>query len=61
MVGCAGSPQDPLWATPQVRQAAFKRGSAYLERYCLLLALAAYVESQALNTDDDDNCTFEVR
>ncbi len=28
----------------QVRHTAFKRGSAYLERYCLLIAFTAYLE-----------------
>lgn len=28
----------------QARHTAFKRGSAYLERYCLLIAFTAYLE-----------------
>ena len=27
-----------------MRHTAFKRGSAYLERYCMLIAFAAYLE-----------------
>lgn len=31
------------------RHAAFSRGSAYLERYCLLIAFSAYLQQQGLN------------
>ena len=30
----------------QARHTAFKRGSAYLERYCLLIAFTAYLEDR---------------
>lgn len=40
----------------QARHTAFKRGSAYLERYCLLIAFTAYLEA-AQRTGAD--MTFE--
>jgi hypothetical protein len=40
----------------QARHTAFKRGSAYLERYCLLIAFTAYLEA-ARRTGAD--MTFE--
>ncbi len=40
----------------QVRHTAFKRGSAYLERYCMLIAFTAYLEDCRRRNSD---VTFE--
>lgn len=48
---CVSTP-PPCRPEIQARHTAFKRGSAYLERYCLLIAFTAYLE-MAMRTGSD--------
>lgn len=54
---CALGPMHARRPELQARHTAFQRGSAYLERYCMLIAFAAYLE---LCQKRGRRLTFEV-
>jgi hypothetical protein len=43
------------------RHFAYRRGSAYLERYCLLVALGAYLESEGLRSATSFEAWLDAR
>jgi hypothetical protein len=43
------------------RHFAYRRGSAYLERYCLLVALGAYLEAEGLRSTTSFEAWLDAR
>lgn len=43
------------------RHSAFSRGSAYLERYCVLVALGAYLEAEGISSSTTFSAWLDAR